>query len=470
MLVIYKKVFRELILYKNRTIIALFGIIIGVFSIGFVLTSYAILNREMDKNFMSTNPASIIVKVSNLDEAGVDLIKGKNKDLVVEVRKCIQARINRGNGTYGTIYLYGIRDFEELKVDTFILEKGRLPKAPLELAIERDSLCLLPNVINGYEEEVNIKIPGCLEQKVEICGRVHAPGLPPASMEKYSYGFMSIEGLQALGAMDWYDEIHIVYPTERYNQDKLKKEAKYLQGVLAKAGYKVNEVKVPMPGKHPHHEQLESFIFLLEAFTIMSLLIACMIVGNLFNAIMNTQKKQLAIMKVTGATTWEMTKPYFIYALLLSVIAEIIALPMALAEHLKIIINFLSVISVLAIIVGGMSMASIIGISISERKREMGIFRAIGASDEKISKMITMEVALEGLLSWIVGCVLAYPISIVTGNFFGQIFLHSNLQNVLSLNGMMIWFGLSLLVAVTAGLLPGRSICKESLREMLAYE
>jgi len=46
---VYKKVLRELGHYKSRTFLTLVGIVIGIFSMGFILSAYAILNREMNE-------------------------------------------------------------------------------------------------------------------------------------------------------------------------------------------------------------------------------------------------------------------------------------------------------------------------------------------------------------------------------------------------------------------------------------
>lgn len=789
----YKKVLRELKMYKGRTLMAFLGILIGIASIGFVLTSYSILTREMNVNYMNTNPASIVLKVSNLDTRGVDLIRKKKNNINIEVRKTLNARIDRGNGTYGTLYLYAVEDFDNLKVDTFTLEKGELPDSSNQMALERDSLKNLLNLKNGYNENVIVKLPGGKEVEMNLSGIVHAPGLPPASMEKYSYAFLKLEGLQSLGYQGWYDEIHLVSYDNRFDHETLKALAAKMKKCLIQNGYQVESVNVPEPGKHPHGDQLKSLLFLLQAFTVISLLVACIIIINLLNFIMSTQTKQIAIMKSAGANTWDIALPYFLYVLLISIGAIIISIPIAVlvgsgysdfaagilnfkitsykipflvytvqvstgilipliasfypiyrsckitikeglteqtgnnkklqdkvsfirriinkantqiaiplnnifrkkgrtilgilalatggvlfmtsqnivasidktvyvsmntfsydydvrlygqypdekimkaldniegvdeaeiyeantasfekddridstyytikalpressmvnfelieganiktsdnaviinkalwdnekwiqpgmtvtmevggqstsvviagivnevpplpyiymnldnyeknfcgnsrqnimisaknltsqeqmevskkieemfkaegieisenwnigllrksfVEHLYVIVNFLSVVALLAVIVGGLSIASAIGINVAERKRELGILRAIGVNRQQTISMISLEVILMGVAGWLLGLILSYPISLWAGNYFGQIFLHSDLNNTLSVSGAFIWLAISIIVSFVSGLIPAYKTASSPLKEMLEYE
>ena len=78
--------FRDIWIYKGRTLLTFIGILIGIVSVGAVLSSYAILNREMERNFIDTNPASIVLKVSNLDDAAIQLIKKSNPNFDIELK------------------------------------------------------------------------------------------------------------------------------------------------------------------------------------------------------------------------------------------------------------------------------------------------------------------------------------------------------------------------------------------------
>ena len=65
-----------------------------------------------------------------------------------------------------------------------------------------------------------------------------------------------------------YDEIHIVSYDNRFDREDLKKSAEGIKECLLQNGYIVDKVDVPMPGKHPHGDQLKSLLFLLQTFAV----------------------------------------------------------------------------------------------------------------------------------------------------------------------------------------------------------
>ena len=131
--------------------------LIGIAAVGAVLSAYSILTREMNRNFMDTNPAAIVFKVGNLDAKAIKLIKQTYGDMDIEIRKTILARVGKGDGTFGTIYLRAVMDFENQKVDTFTLEKGRFPVYASQMVLERDCLKILKNLEKGVGESILIK-------------------------------------------------------------------------------------------------------------------------------------------------------------------------------------------------------------------------------------------------------------------------------------------------------------------------
>jgi putative ABC transport system permease protein len=96
--------------------------------------------------------------------------------------------------------------------------------------------------------------------------------------------------------------------------------------------------------------------------------------------------------------------------------------------------------------------------------------RAIGASDRDIATLVLAEGLLIGIISWILGTLLALPISYLLDYAVGMAFVQSPLNFVFSLNGCIIWFVGMLVIATIACLLPARNASRLTVREVLAYE
>src|SRR5690349_8790779 len=70
---------------------------------------------------------------------------------------------------------------------------------------------------------------------------------------------------------------------------------------------------------------------------------------------------------------------------------------------------FLFLMTVLLGIVGGLGLMGTMSLSVLERTREIGIMRAIGASNEAVFQIVVVEGICIGLISWLLGALLAVP-------------------------------------------------------------
>ncbi len=139
-------------------------------------------------------------------------------------------------------------------------------------------------------------------------------------------------------------------------------------------------------------------------------------------------------------------------------------------SQFDVLITFLAIMAVLLAVVGGLGLMGAMSINVLERRREIGVMRAIGASTPSLMKIIVGEGMLIGLLSWVVGALLAIPLSKVLSDAVGAGFINSTLTYQYSLGGAGLWLGVALGIAAIASFLPAHSAARLTVREVLAYE
>jgi len=107
----------------------------------------------------------------------------------------------------------------------------------------------------------------------------------------------------------------------------------------------------------------------------------------------------------------------------------------------------------ISLVVGGIGIANIMLVSVVERTREIGIRKAVGATDSAILRQFLAESVLISLTGGGIGSGVGILIAILAANIFQFPF-------VLSIMSMVGGFGLSLIVGLLAGVIPARNAAK----------
>ena len=126
--------------------------------------------------------------------------------------------------------------------------------------------------------------------------------------------------------------------------------------------------------------------------------------------------------------------------------------------------------AVLLAAVGAIGLMGTMSLNVLERTREIGVMRAIGASDGAVLQIVIVEGILIGLISWAIGAVLGYPLSKAMSNMVGESIMQAELSYVYSLQGLIIWFVLVIILAALASFWPARNASRVTVRDVLAYE
>lgn len=136
----------------------------------------------------------------------------------------------------------------------------------------------------------------------------------------------------------------------------------------------------------------------------------------------------------------------------------------------QILVALLSIMAVLLAIVGGLGLAGTMSINVLERAREIGVMRAIGASDRAVLQTFLVEGVLIGLLSWMAGAVVGLPVSRALSDIVGYAFVDAPLTFRFSWPGLGLWLGLVLAISAVASLLPSWRAARLRVQTVLAYE
>jgi len=140
------------------------------------------------------------------------------------------------------------------------------------------------------------------------------------------------------------------------------------------------------------------------------------------------------------------------------------------AQGFAALTGLLLFLSSLTAIVGSIGLAGTMSINIMERTREIGIMRAIGATNPILLKLVIAEGLLIGLISWVLATLLAFPISkLLSDSVSYSLFGNPSTFEVTPI-GFLLWIVVVLILSILASLLPAYNATRLTIREVLAYE
>ena len=121
------------------------------------------------------------------------------------------------------------------------------------------------------------------------------------------------------------------------------------------------------------------------------------------------------------------------------------------------------IIAGISLLVGGLGIMNIMLLSVTERTREIGIRKAIGATENNIILQFLVESVLISLIGGTIGIILG-----LLGVFVASAL--SGVGNVFSFASVVIAFGTSVIVGILAGLYPANQAAEMNPIEALRYE
>ncbi len=128
------------------------------------------------------------------------------------------------------------------------------------------------------------------------------------------------------------------------------------------------------------------------------------------------------------------------------------------------------ILALLAVAVGGIGLTSTMSMNVLERTREIGVMRAIGATNGAIRQMVVLEGVLVGVLSWLIALGLSFPLSHLLCAGVGMALLKRPLDYVFAWESVVIWLALVIVISALASLGPALNAARLTVRDALTYE
>ena len=322
-----RKAFSDLRSTPGQTLLALFALVVGIWGVGGVLVSYTILTRDLNENFIRTQPTQAVLISPDFARLDLAALRARPDIESAELRDLSLQRIEVRPDEWIPLWLFGVQDFEHPGMARIDREKGLAVPPPGSMLMERDGR-LISNLDVGSRARVRA---GSRMIEVPISGIAFDPAQAPATQDHFIYAyvdkatFAEITGERA-------NQRLILRIRNAANKGDVQSAVEGTLAYFKSVGMTVTSVTIPKLNEHPHQWQLNTLLFLQGGIGLLAFLMGAVLVSQLMASILARQVRQIGILKAIGASSWQVMAIYLIMLLALGIASGVIAVPLAVAS------------------------------------------------------------------------------------------------------------------------------------------
>jgi putative ABC transport system permease protein len=188
---------------------------------------------------------------------------------------------------------------------------------------------------------------------------------------------------------------------------------------------------------------------------------------QVYNLLVTTQEHDLATQKQVNDQLQALYRAHGVRVLISQLGQEEIQ---QVTQTFDIFAYFFLAMATLIALIGALGLMSTMSINVLERTREIGVLRAIGASNWDIQSIVIVEGVVIGLISWVLSLLLSFPITGVMATGVGLIIFSTPLRTIYGLTGIIAWLIGILVIGIIASALPARRASRLTVKDTLSYE
>lgn len=324
----WKKVLSDLTVNPVRSALVIISIVIGVFAVGVITSSQAIIVREMNGSYRAANPAHATLSMSDADSFNTDLVTTVRQMPEVgeaEARRIYGAQVFTKRGDWRDLRLMGIDDFDDIRVDRFLPQEGSTKPGDREVLLERSGI---GETGLNIGDTLVLERPDGKRRQLRVTGIVYAPTEPPAQFVG-SVGYVNMATMEWISGRDDFNQMLIVSAEQGDDQSHNEMVAEAVYEKIQKSGRNPSFPSVPVPNQHPLDQFIQGMVTVMGSLGVLAVFLSGFLVTNTISALLTQQIRQIGIMKSVGAQRIQIMQMYLALVLSFGVIALLIAFPLS---------------------------------------------------------------------------------------------------------------------------------------------
>jgi putative ABC transport system permease protein len=321
----WSKVLADLWDNKTRTLLVVLSIAVGVFAVGTIANAFQILSVDIDASYASVNPANITIRTEPFDEDFLRSVRSMPGVADAEGRRHLMVSVIQEGQARENLELVAIDHPAESRINLLESEEGRPFPGEKELLIGFDAMN-----DPGYQvgDLLTIELTDGTRREMPVAG-IAADQSAEMSPNQMTLGYVTHDALEWLGETALYDRLIVTVSGDANDQAHIEAVAAVIEEKIERSGREVHRTLTAVSDEHPMRMMVLAILGVFGALGVLVMLLSGSLIFNTLNALLAQNLRQIGVMKLIGARSFQILGMYLVLILLFGILALLIAAPAA---------------------------------------------------------------------------------------------------------------------------------------------
>jgi putative ABC transport system permease protein len=322
----WRKVFRDLLAHKTRTVLVVLSIAVGIFAVAVMMGGRAVLIRALDEGFPATNPPSASFSTTNFDDHLVRAVERDSQVASAQGRRAVQISFRANGSEWKNLTLYAYEDYSDITVGKLtLLGRTQWPKRG-QIVLEKGSVAF-SGLSDG--DTIELDTSGHKHPLLTVAGSIHDLNAVVPMMSGRAVGYVSWDSLPDLEEPQLMNDLEVRENGSPVTLGQVTEFGAHIRDdVIEPMGVTVLRMTGHEPGKQAIGDIFKAISMLLVLVGAMTLALSGFLVINTIGALVTQQTRQLGVMKAIGARESQLIGMFFVMVLIYGILALGVAIPL----------------------------------------------------------------------------------------------------------------------------------------------
>ncbi|MFO7583100.1 MAG: ABC transporter permease [Anaerolineales bacterium] len=321
----WRKIFLDLFDNWTRTLLVVFSIAVGVFSIGVIAGAYVIIENDMSASYAANKPANIELRMADFDHEFLATLENAPGIAEVEGRRIFSIRARREDDSKWTaLDMVAVDDFDKNKINLLTPMSGSMSPGKREVIVERE-------VLQEFQVQVGeflvFELPDGSTKSLKVVGIAQDPTTGAGDFLAPPFAYVTMDTLPTLRQPETFNRVYATVSENENDDTHIRGVAADLKDRIEKSGYSVSRTRTALKNEHPLAATVNAILGILLALGVLIVFLSSSLIANTLAALLNQHLRHIGVMKLVGGRRNQVFGMYLVLILSFALLALAIAVP-----------------------------------------------------------------------------------------------------------------------------------------------